>query len=73
MVPIAVDAGGSAPAGHLISSRVAFRTRPTRIFPASPYRARPHLIHLAARLLFVLVLIITVGRVVVATSRRYAE
>jgi hypothetical protein len=41
MVPMAVDAGGSAPAGDLISSAAA--------------------------------LIVTVGRVVVATSRRYAE
>ena len=41
MVPMAVDAGGSAPADHLISSAAA--------------------------------LIVTMGRVVVATSRRYAE
>ena len=41
MVPMAVEAGGSAPAGHPIGSAAA--------------------------------LIVTMGRVVVATSRRYAE
>jgi hypothetical protein len=73
MVPIAVDAGGSAQTGHLISSPVAFLTRPAWILRPPPHRARPHLTYLAARLRFVLAAIITMGRVVVATSRRYAE
>lgn len=72
MVPMA-DAGGSAPTGHLIRSPVTVITRPDGIFRASPRRARPRLTYLAARLLSVLALIITMGRVVVATSRRYAE
>ena len=38
----------------------------------APCRARPHLTYLATRR-FVQVLIVTVGRGVVATSRRYAE
>ena len=67
MVPIA-DAAGSAPTGHVIT----FGTPPAGIFCASRYRARPHLTYLATRR-FVQVLIVTMGRGVVATSRRYAE
>jgi hypothetical protein len=67
-VPTAVDAGGSAPTGHLTSSPATIRTHRAGIFCAPPYP--PRLIDLASRLRFVLVLIITMGRAVIATSRR---
>jgi low temperature requirement protein LtrA len=70
MVPIAVDAKGSAATGYLISPPVTAGAHPSGIFGAPPYRARPHLTHLASRLRFALVLIIATGRAVVATSRR---
>ena len=74
--PLLLTAGWSFfdPTGHLTNSPIAFLTYPVWTFYASPYQAQQHLAYDAALLLFVLVLIIIVlGRVVVAISRRYSE
>jgi phosphate transport system permease protein len=74
--PLLLTAGWSFfdPSAHLTNSPVAFLTYPVWTYYASPYQAQQYLAYDAALLLFVLVLIIIVlGRVVVAMSRRNAE
>jgi phosphate transport system permease protein len=74
--PLLYTAGWSFfdPTHHLTNSPVAFLTYPVWTYYASPYQAQQYLAYDAALLLFVLVLIIiVVGRVVVAISRRYSE
>jgi phosphate transport system permease protein len=74
--PLLLTAGWSFfdPSAHLTNSPVAFLTYPVWTYYASPYQAQQYLAYDAALLLFVLVLIIIVlGRVVVALSRRNAE
>jgi phosphate transport system permease protein len=73
--PLLLTAGWSFfdPTGHLTDSPIAFLTYPVWTFYASPYQAQQYLAYDAA-LLFVLVLLIVIlGRVVVAVSRRYSE
>jgi phosphate transport system permease protein len=62
------------PSGHLTNSPVGYLTYPVFAFFSSPYQAQQYLAYDAALLLFVLVLIIIVlGRIISAISRRYAE
>lgn len=70
MVPIAVDAKGSAATGYLISPPVTAGAHPAGNSGVPPCRARPPLTCLAPRPRFALVLIIAAGRAVIATSRR---
>jgi phosphate transport system permease protein len=74
--PLLLTAGWSFfdPSAHLTNSPVAFLTYPVWTYYASPYQAQQYLAYDAALLLFVLVLIVIIlGRVVVAMSRRNAE
>jgi phosphate transport system permease protein len=74
--PLLLTAGWSFfdPSAHLTNSPVAFLTYPVWTYYASPYQAQQYLAYDAALLLFVLVLIVIIlGRVVVAISRRHAE
>jgi phosphate transport system permease protein len=74
--PLLLTAGWSFfdPAHQLTNSPIAFLTYPVWTYYASPYQAQEYLAYDAALLLFVFVLIvIVVGRVVVAVSRRNAE
>lgn len=74
--PLLLTAGWSFfdPTRHVTNSPVAFLTYPVWTYYASPYQAQQYLAYDAALLLFVLVLIVIVlGRVVVAISRRNAE
>ena len=59
---------------QLTNSPVAFLTYPVWTYSDSPYQAQHHLAYDAALLLLALVLIVIIlGRVVVAISRRHAE
>jgi len=61
------------PTHQLTNSPVAFLTSPVWTYHASPSKAQQYLAHDAALLLFALVLIVIIlGRVVVAISRRHA-
>jgi phosphate transport system permease protein len=74
--PLLLTAGWSFfdPTRQLTSSPVAFLTYPVWTYYASPDKAQQYLACDAALLLFVLVLIVIIlGRVVVAISRRHAE
>ena len=74
--PLLLTAGWSFfdPTHQLTNSPVAFLTYPVWTYYASPYKAQQYLAYDAALLLFVLVLIVIIlGRVVVAFSRRHAE
>jgi phosphate transport system permease protein len=74
--PLLYTAGWSFfdPTHHLTNSPVAFLTYPVWTYYASPYQAQEYLAYDAALLLLVFVLIVIVlGRVVVAISRRHAE
>jgi phosphate transport system permease protein len=74
--PLLLTAGWSFfdPTHQLTNSPVAFLTYPVFTYYSSPYPAQEYLAYDAALLLFVLVLIVIVlGRVVVAISRRHAE
>lgn len=74
--PLLLTAGWSFfdPTGQLTHSPIAFLTYPVWTYYASPYKAQEYLAYDAALLLFVLVLIVIIlGRVVVAISRRHAE
>jgi phosphate transport system permease protein len=74
--PLLLTAGWSFfdPTHQLTNSPVAFLTYPVWTYYFSPYPAQQYLAYDAALLLFVLVLIVIVlGRVVVAISRRHAE
>jgi phosphate transport system permease protein len=74
--PLLLTAGWSFfdPTHQLTNSPVAFLTYPVWTYYASPYPAQTYLAYDAALLLFVLVLIVIVlGRVVVAISRRHSE
>ena len=74
--PLLLTAGWSFfdPTHQLTNSPVAFLTYPVWTYYASPYQAQEYLAYDAALLLFVLVLIVIIlGRVVVAISRRNAE
>jgi phosphate transport system permease protein len=62
------------PSSHLTNSPVGYLTYPVFSFFNSPYQAQQYLAYDAALLLFVLVLvIIALGRIISAISRRYAE
>lgn len=74
--PLLLTAGWSFfdPTHHLTNAPVGYLTYPVWTFFASPYPAQEYLAYDAALLLFVLVLVIIVlGRVIVAISRRHAE
>jgi phosphate transport system permease protein len=74
--PLLLTAGWSFfdPTHQLTNSPVAFLTYPVWTFYSSPYPAQEYLAYDAALLLFVFVLIVIVlGRVVVAISRRNSE
>jgi phosphate transport system permease protein len=74
--PLLLTAGWSFfdPTHQLTNSPVAFLTYPVWTYYFSPYPAQQYLAYDAALLLFVLVLIVIIlGRVVVAISRRNAE
>jgi phosphate transport system permease protein len=74
--PLLLTAGWSFfdPTHQLTNSPIAFLTYPVWTFYSSPYPAQEYLAYDAALLLFVFVLIVIVlGRVVVAISRRNSE
>lgn len=74
--PLLLTAGWnfSNPTGALLHQPVAFLTYPVLEFYSSPYKAQSYLSYDAALILLVFVLIIILlGRVVVALSRRNAE
>jgi phosphate transport system permease protein len=74
--PLLLTAGWSFfdPTRQLTNSPVAFLTYPVWTYFSSPYQAQEYLAYDAALLLFVLVLIVIIlGRVVVAVSRRNSE
>jgi phosphate transport system permease protein len=74
--PLLLTAGWSFfdPTRQLTNSPIAFLTYPVFTYYSSPYQAQEYLAYDAALLLFVLVLIVIIlGRVVVAISRRHAE
>jgi phosphate transport system permease protein len=74
--PLLLTAGWSFfdPTHQLTNSPVAFLTYPVWTYYFSPYPAQQYLAYDAALLLFVLVLIVIIlGRVVVAISRRHSE
>jgi phosphate transport system permease protein len=74
--PLLLTAGWSFfdPTHQLTNSPIAFLTYPVWTFYASPYPAQEYLAYDAALLLFVFVLIVIIlGRVVVAISRRNTE
>ncbi len=74
--PLLLTAGWSFfdPSGKLTNSPVGFLTYPVWTFYTSPYPAQQYLAYDAAFLLFIFVLVIIIlGRVVIAISRRNAE
>ncbi len=74
--PLLLTAGWSFfdPSGQLTNSPVGYLTYPVWTFFASPYKEQEYLAYDAALLLFILVLIIIIlGRVIVAISRRHAD
>jgi phosphate transport system permease protein len=74
--PLLLTAGWSFfdPSSKLTNSPVGFLTYPVWTFYTSPYQAQQYLAYDAAFLLFIFVLIIIIlGRVVIAISRRNAE
>lgn len=74
--PLLLTAGWSFfdPSGQLTNAPVGYLTYPVWTFFASPYKAQEYLAYDAALLLFILVLLIIVlGRVITAISRRHAE
>jgi phosphate transport system permease protein len=74
--PLLLTAGWSFfdPSSKLTNSPVGFLTYPVWTFYTSPYQAQQYLAYDAAFLLFLFVLVIIIlGRVVIAISRRNAE
>jgi phosphate transport system permease protein len=62
------------PSAHLTHSPIAYLTYPVFTYWSSPYKTQQYLAYDAALLLFILVLIIIVlGRVIVAVTRRNTE
>jgi phosphate transport system permease protein len=62
------------PSAQLTHSPIAYLTYPVFTYWSSPYKAQQYLAYDAALLLFILVLVIIVlGRVIVAVSRRHTE